>query len=146
MYHADGRLDYSLLHSLPEDLGNAISSSVEGFAREHGLDWDSWYYGLPIWIVREHRGARINKVQVDAVGRQDWLHTHRPWWPDGPNAFLLFTPYAYSDKRRNGMVLRKISSATEVKEQQREFPLWGFPAPPADTFGTIHRDNCWNPY
>ena len=132
--------NYSLLYSLSEDVGLTISSSVQGFASEHGLEWDLWYYGLPIWIVRERTRRRVNRVQVDAVGRQDWPLEHRPRRPDDPHAYLLFTPDAYSDKRQNGRLIRKVTSASQVKEQQRRLPLWGFRVPGAARSGAIHRD------
>ena len=73
----EGPLDIPLL-------GDLIAQAVEGFARDHDLQYDLWYHNEPVWLVwREVRGeGYTQEVQIAAFRTKE-------------GEYLFFIPQAY---------------------------------------------------
>jgi hypothetical protein len=94
---------FSYVQNLPEAIGTTITRVGEEYTARHRFQWEPWYHGLLIWIIREVN-SRVNKVQIDVV-QYDGLPV------------VSFTPDAYEDEDESQQGMRRIKRKSAVEAE-----------------------------
>jgi hypothetical protein len=116
---------YAYYGILPQEKADLISRVVEKFAAEKSTTRSSetWFHGLPIWVIREREKERVNKVQIEAVWAV-WTEVSNK----GPEPRISYTPDAYEDSVGfdSGLkkVIRQTASKEDILKNRQTIPLY----------------------
>lgn len=105
-------MTYFAIDPVPEPIDAAISLAVKISSAKENRSGEEHYYGLPIWIVREHTGRRVNKVQISTILAGSSL---------GPE--VVFSPDAFDDQADTQ---RKVAAQKDIARLTTHWSLYQF--------------------